>query len=84
MYYNKSIRNDTFPIERVDIPVRRKRLSGVLEIAYPKRGNHDSKGDKCGGATIPEKKHSRMGTPVKGYNYSLNAGSNPYTSRIER
>lgn len=69
----------------MDIPVRWKRLSGVLEITCPERGNHG-----FGQIMIAAEPPSwRLEPPGWGHqlavnDYSLIAGSNPYTSLIER
>lgn len=67
------------------IPVRGKRLSGVLEIICPDRGNHHSGDDVCGGASIPERILPGMESPMTVLRfYSLSSGSSPYTSLMER
>lgn len=67
-------------------------IPGALKAPVRCFGNHLSgkrkslfrTDDECGGAAILKKRISRMGTPVAVNDYSLSAGSNPYTSLIER
>ena len=69
----------------LDIPVRWKRLSGVLKITCPDRGNHGS-GQIINVAESPSWRIEPSGwrRQLAVNDYSLSAGSNPYTSLIER
>ena len=66
--------------------------TGALKAPVRCFGNHLSRkrkslfrtDDECGGAAILKIRISRMGRQLMGYYYSLNAGSSPYTSLMER
>ena len=66
--------------------------TGALKAPVRCFGNHLSRkrkslfrtDDECGGAAILKKMLFRMGRQLIGYYYSLNAGSSPYTSLMER
>ena len=61
-----------FPVILVDILVREYRCSGGTDTANPAAGN------RCSGTEIPHLIDCYLRV------HSLKAGSNPYTSRIDR
>ena len=85
------------PLFEIDVLIGRnfapyRGYTGALKAPVRCFGNHLSRkrkslfrtDDECGGAAILKKMLFRMGRQLIGYYYSLNAGSSPYTSLMER